>query len=253
MTINKLRRKFGFNRDNIGIISRYIIEKEKWYLHIYNTKKIILENTRNKNKDICLIVGSGWCIDVPVHELSKIFKKVILVDIVHPKQTVHKMKNFFNVEFVTKDISGILEQLIEYKNNKNQNLYNFLRKQNEFFFIKNINPDFVVSVNILSQIAYFPLRYIKRFKLAPETELIAIQKFIEQKHLEMLPKGESLLISDYYEEEFLPDGKLINEKSRIAVQLPREKIIKEWIWDFDLTGNYYTGNPVKFKVVALQV
>lgn len=253
MTINKLRRKFGFNRDNAGIMSRYIAEEKNWRQHIKNTKNFILESTNGINKNICLIIGSGWCLDIPFEELSKIFNKVILTDIIHPRQIEHKMKNFPNVEFETIDVSGIIEPLSRYKKNKNQNLYNFLTDQTEDSFMKNINPDFVVSSNILSQIAYFPVEYIKKYKLASETEQISIQKYIEKQHLKMLPEGKSVLISDYYEEEFMLDGKLINEKSRIAVRLPKEKIIKEWIWDFDLSGNYYTGNPVKFKVAALRV
>ncbi len=137
--------------------------------------------------------------------------------------------------------------------NKNKTLYYFLKEQTENLFIEKIKPDFVVSVNILSQIAYFPLEYIKKYNLASEEEQILIRKMIEKKHFEMLPKGKSVLITDYYEQEFNFDGKLMYEQNRLSVVLPKENIVKEWIWDFDLSGNYHTGTSVKFKVAALQV
>ncbi len=255
MTINKIRRKFGFNADRSGIMSRYLNEEKNWFEHLNNTKDFILKNISGKNKDICLIIGSGWCLDVPVVQLSEIFKKVILADIIHPRQIEHKFRNFPGIEFITLDLTGILKPLLTYKKEKTekQNLYTFLNKQNKVSFIEQINPDFVVSANILSQIAYFPSEYIKRYKLASENELLKIQEMIEKRHLDMLPEKKSILITDFFELEYNFSGQVIKEKNRLSFSLPKEKIIKEWTWDFDLSGNYYTGNPVKFKVAALQV
>jgi len=255
MTINKLRRKFGFGSDHAGIISRYLNEEKNWFEHLNNTKRIILENTHEKNKNICMIIGSGWCLDVPAEELSKMFNKVFLVDIIHPRQVVHKMKKFPNVEFLTLDISGFLEPLYQYKRTYQRNvyLYELLNKHDEISFIKKYNPDFVVSVNILSQLAFFPDKYIERYGLSSKKEQSLIRELIEKRHLEILPEGKSVLITDYYESEYNLNGNFIRGRERLSVPLPKEKIIKEWVWDFDLSGNYYTGNPVKFKVAALQV
>jgi len=253
MLISKLRRKFGFISDHSGIISRYFNEEKNWFEHLNNTKKIILENTQGKNN--CLIIGSGWCLDVPVVELSKIYNKVFLADIIHPGQVVHKMKRFPNIEFLTLDVSGILELLYQYKKNneKNLSLYEFLQKYIGISFVNKYKPDFVVSVNILSQLAFFPDKYIEKYGLTSKKEQFLIRELIEKKHLEILPEGKSVLITDYYESEYSLNGNFINGHERLSVSLPKEKIIKEWVWDFDLSGNYYTGNPVRFKVAALQV
>ncbi len=253
--IKKIVKKFGFKSDQAGIISRYFNEENNWDIHLKNTKDFILESASDKNKNTCLITGSGWCLDVPVKELSEIFDKVILADIIHPREIVHKMKRFPGVEFLTLDISGILEPLYQYnkKNIEKGHLYDFLKDHNDVSFIKECNPDFIVSANILSQLAYFPSKYIERYGLSSKKEQILIRELIEKRHLEMLPKGKSALITDYYESEYNLTGEVINENERLSILLPKEKIVKEWVWDFDLTGNYYTGNPVKFKVAALQV
>ncbi len=255
MKISRLRRKFRFNADHAGIMTRFINEEKNWFEHLNNTKSFILKSAKGKDGGICLIIGSGWCLDVPFEELSKKFSKVILADIIHPRQIEHKIKRFTNIELLTIDVSGFLESLFNYKRDKNinKNLYDFLKEQTENSFIEKIKPDFVVSVNILSQLAYFPVEYIKRHKLASEIDLSLIRKMIEKKHLDILPKGKSVLTTDYYELEYNFEGKLMIEQDRLSVVLPKEKIVKEWIWDFDLSGNYYTRNCVKFKVAALQV
>ena len=255
MIISKLRRKFGFNADHAGIMTRYTNEEKNWFEHLNNTKNFILESAKGKSEGICLIIGSGWCLDVPFEELSKRFSKVILADIIHPRQIEHKIERFTNIELLTIDVFGFLEPLFRYRKdkNKNKNLYDFLKEQTENSFIENIKPDFVVSVNILSQLTYFPVEYIKRYKLASEIDRSLIRKMIEKRHLEILPKGKSAITTDYYELEYNFEGKLIYEQDRLSVVLPKEKIVKEWIWDFDLSGNYHTGNCVKFKVAALQV
>ncbi len=92
MTISKLRRKFGLNSDHGGIMTRFLNEEKNWFEHLNNTKKFILENATEKDGGICLIIGSGWCLDVPFEEVSKKFTKIILADIIHPRQIEHKIK-----------------------------------------------------------------------------------------------------------------------------------------------------------------
>jgi len=250
----KLKRKFGFVKDNIGIMSRYSEEKKNWKEHLNNTERFITEHVTEYKNGLCLILGSGWCLDVPVEELSEKFDKVIFADVIHPRQIKHKVEKIPNIELLTIDISGILEPLYLYKKQKlNENLYEYLKKHVEIKIFDKLNPDFVASVNLLSQLSYFSTEYINMHNLASLNEQVLIKNFIEENHIEILPEGKSVLITDYYAQEYNFKGQLINEQNRLSISLPSDKIKKEWIWDFDLSGNYHTGNPVKFKVAALQV
>ena len=114
---NRILRKFGFKKDQNGIINRYLREKGGWETHLTNTKDVILHSSKNKEKESCLVLGSGWLLDVPIDNLKDTFKKVYLVDIVHPKQITHKYRKYKNIEFIKVDISGYIEPV-----------YNFIKK-----------------------------------------------------------------------------------------------------------------------------
>ncbi len=153
---NKLRRKFGFSADNAGIMSRYLYEEENWNSHLQNTKEFILNNAADKQKDLCMILGSGWCLDIPLQELADMFKQLILVDIVHPRQILNKKKTMPGLEFMTLDISGCLELIYSRKKElqKTNDLIAELRKVNKTLNLFDTNPDYVVSANILTRIIH---------------------------------------------------------------------------------------------------
>ncbi len=255
LKISKIKRAFGFNSDNSGIMTRYLEESLNWKQHLHNTKDFILKNAEGKEKNTCLILGSGWCLDVPVTELSEIFNTVILADIIHPRQVEHKFAEIPNVSFLTVDITGILEPLYFYHKRFRYkvNFKEYISGAEFQNFIQKINPDYIVSVNILSQLSYFPVKFIIKHHLANTNDQQNFKKAVENNHLNILPAGKSVLITDYYEYEYGINDIILNKKNRLSVSLSEKKIQKEWIWNFDLSGNYYTGNPVKFKVAALQV
>ncbi len=255
LTERKLRKIYGFKQDSKGIIERLQNEEAGWSSHIQNTKKTIISEAKDKNRNICMVLGSGWCIDVPLRELSEMFEKIILVDLIHPEYILHQAKKNKKIKIVSFDISGVLNKLYEYKKNriKNVKLTDFLRFNGVAGLFEEIMPDYVISVNLLSQLAYFPSHFIEKHKLATFDESVKIKNKIEKTHLESLPKNKSVLITDFYEFEYNFKGDRIKEQKRLTIGLPGEKIKEEWIWNFDMSGNYHTGNPVKFKVAALQV
>ena len=69
---NRVLRKFGFKKDQNGIINRYLREKGSWKTHLSNTKKFITDFTKNKAKNSCVVLGSGWLLDVPIEYLTRI-------------------------------------------------------------------------------------------------------------------------------------------------------------------------------------
>ena len=74
MFLNKrqiILKKFGFFKDQNGIINRYLREKEAWQAHLSNTRDFIINSSMNKDNSKAVILGSGWLLDIPVDELSK--------------------------------------------------------------------------------------------------------------------------------------------------------------------------------------
>jgi len=251
----KILRKFGFKNDQQGIINRYIRESGGWDTHLQNTKDFILQSAKSKKKKSCVVLGSGWLLDVPIDELSQLFDKIILIDIVHPKQITHKYRKHHNIEFVEADITGLMEpvyhflketQLINAKLSEIEAVYadewyNMLQK-----------TDFVVSVNILNQLDILICDYIKKIDIYSADGIMEFRKTIQQNHLDMLPEAKSCLISDYIELN-LAGGKIVKKKPLVYINLPINKKTKKWQWDFDTYQTYHDGFNTVFQVMGVDV
>jgi hypothetical protein len=249
--LKKITRKFGFQRDREGVITRYLNEKENWASHITNTKNFILESSSDKAKGICLILGSGWWLDLPVDELNELFDVLIFVDVTHPPQIIQKVKSYPKFVLLEHDVTGILKTLIPYKRFSDLDFFQKLSGKAVFDFYNCLKPDFIISSNILSQLSYFPKRYVSQRTNYPEVVQI-ITKSVETEHLKFLQNHKSCLITDYYQYEYIQKDKILNESQRLTIKLPEIHIKKEWIWDFDQKGNFINNRKVMFKVAALQ-
>ena len=250
----KLSKIFGLNKDREGLITRYFNEQKNWESHIQQTKQFILKAAENKKKGLGVILGSGWWLDLPYHELSSIFERLIFIDITHPNQIIHKAKKFPNIELVEADISGALLPLYEMFKQKKQDLdITKLNIENKLGIPNDIQADFVVSLNLLNQLSFFSKNYLNKKKLVSNDKINEIVKLIEQTHINNLPINKSCLITDYYQYEYDQEGILLNESKRLSVELPINSSREEWVWDFDLSGNFINNRKVKFKCAALQV
>lgn len=248
INIKKVRRKFGFSKDKEGLITRYLQEKQNWQSHIDHSKEFILKTAESKKKELCIVLGSGWLLDIPIIELSNLFRKVQLRDISHPSQIIHKFRKYNNIEFVDVDITGVLSQIL--KRNYHSEKLSDINFSNQFQY--DVKPDFVISANILSQLSFFPKVHLQRLDFDGKDEIIEFAKNIERTHINNLPRNKSCLISEYRQFTYDKNDKLVFEENRLLIDLP-DKRKDEWIWDFDLSGNFKTNKKVRFKVAALQV
>jgi len=254
--MTKIQRKFKYNADQKGIAIRYLREKENWQPHLVNSKKFILKSAKNKNKKTAIVLGSGWWLDVPTEELSQIFETVYLVDIIHPKEIIHKTRKFENIKLIEIDITGQTENIFEhiknYKKTKSKiNLLNLKPKTTNFGLPENINPDFVISVNLLNQLDILITSYLRKHNIYTEQEIIKFQQKIQQTHIDNLPKEKTCLITDYKELIYDNKNNLTKEKQLVFVPFPKGKFEQEWTWKFDLTGNYNQNSQTIFKVKAI--
>lgn len=200
-----------------------------------------------------MILGSGWWIDLPIDELHEIFNTLIFIDISHPNQIRLKAEKYPKVKLINADISGVIDVLRKKELYKTKDILPEIEKAFSFDLIKKQEPDFTVSLNLLSQIAYFPLKYVQKKKKFSGIEAKKLSEYIEKKHLEILPKNKSCIITDHYQYEYDSGDNLLSEQKRLKIELPYNSTFKEWIWDFDMSGNYINRRKVKFKVAALQV
>ncbi len=247
-------KNIGFSKDIEGIYTRFLNEGNNWTEHLENTKKSILISSQNKNKDLCVVLGSGWWLDIPVQELSQMFKRLVLVDIVHPSQIKHKAQKYSNIELIEIEITGIGNKIFNVDSSSSLNdliVSTSIAKDFNLSFYNDI--DYLVSANLLSQLTVFFEKYLNQKKRFSLSEVNNFAKLIQQNHLDSLPKGKSCLIADYFEKFYDNNNQILHQGKRIYVDLPEKGNKNEWIWKFDLKGNYKFGKKVYFDVKFLDV
>ena len=251
----KILKKMSFLSDQKGIVRRYKREKNNWDSHLENSKNFILKSIENKSRNSIAILGSGWCLDLPLEEISRKFKSVFLIDIFHPSEIEKLAKKLENITLIEADITnGMIERIFNFvqenkkKKSNELNFDNLLQipqiQLNEF--------DFVVSLNILNQLDILLLDYLKEYFKIEDKKLAEIRKYIQDYHIEILPKSKSCLIADY--EEVLIDKKqqIFKINSSLFTQKIDVKNAQKWVWNFDTKMRYFDEYFTNFNVLAVK-
>ena len=246
-------QKMQYLSDQEGIMHRYIREKENWDLHLKKSKSFILNAAETKQKGKMVVLGSGWLLDLPLDDLSQQFKEIILVDIVHPKQVLRKIEKYPNVTALKEDITGGLINYIyrTIKTDKKKKQKTLLTSANLFSFSLPENTDFVISLNVMCQLHIILIDYIKKFNIYSDSELQNLVTYIQQSHINMLPKGKSCLITDIEEEILDEKDQLVGMNPLIRVDLPTGNFFTNWQWKFDSLMTYRDDFKTFFNTTAI--
>ncbi|HAF28329.1 MAG TPA: hypothetical protein DCG75_04700 [Bacteroidales bacterium] len=245
---SKKLRKMKFTSDQLGIMNRYVREKENWNKHIQESKDFILQSANSKEKGKVVILGSGWLLDVPLQELSEMFLEVLLIDIVHPKRVVKKISKYSNVTLLKADITGGMIDYIYENPNKKEKL---LVPIHPFSFNLPENTDFVISLNIMCQLHIILVDYLKNISIFSDKELKEFDKNIQIAHLKILPEKKTCLITDIEEEILTKDDQTIGVNPLIHVDLPVGNFSKVWQWKFDSKMTYRDDYKTFFNTQAI--
>ncbi|HSH51101.1 MAG TPA: hypothetical protein VK982_05175 [Bacteroidales bacterium] len=246
--------KMKYLSDQKGIINRYIREKDGWDEHNNKCKNFILKSAESKINGKAVILGSGWLLDVPLKELSEEFEEVLLIDINHPPQVLKKIEQYKNVSTQKSDITG---GLIDYvyqtvKTDKKEKTKTLLTAGKLFSYSLPPAVDFVVSLNVMTQLNILLTDYMKTSKLYTDRELQQFALQVQEAHVNILPKEKSCLITEFEEELYDNDGQLIGVNPLIFVDLPESKLPEtKWKWKFDSAMNYREDAKTWFNVVAI--
>jgi len=243
----RIIKKMGYFDDREGLITRYLNQSEYWKSHLEHTRNFILKSAQTKNKGRCVVLGSGWWLDVPVPELAELFEELVLVDITHATQIEKKAKTFPNVRLVQADVTG---QTVNIYHAAKKGALKFLdaKVPCNFGLSTDFSADFYVSPNLLSQLGGLVSEYLERKYKSDGEEIRRISKEIELNHIEMLPINKSCLIVDFQEDISNLKTNMIKTDMRVQANLPAGNFSESWTWDFDLSGNYITNAQVRFRV-----
>ena len=247
----RILKKMNLIKDQQGIVDRFLKEKEGWSSHIQKSQKYISNFIKNKKGNIA-VLGSGWLLDVPIEELSEQFDKVYLIDLYHPAQIRHRVKQFKNVVCIESDITGglINEIYIMSRQSKKKKVNPDITKLLIPKYDININVQSLISINILNQLDTLLVEYLEKHLQVEEEKMVTFRKSIQQQHLNFLKTKESCLITDFEEWVFDANTNNISTKKLVHIDLPNNVSTKYWDWLFDMTGSYNIGKSTILKVVA---
>lgn len=244
--------RMGYFNDQAGILSRYDREKTGWDNHIRSCKSLILRALSLFEPHNIAVLGSGSLLDLPLGEMASEGRIIKLVDIVPPLPYVREAALFDGVTFIEADVTGGLISQI-------------YRSTPRSFIKKNINiealldfegykppegTDMVISLNIMTQLAALPVDYLRRKTSISANEERHIHRTVQQRHLEMLQKYNSVLITDYIEQEGM-SGEEKSPGPLLEIDLPSGVISEKWEWLFDSHKRYNAGKITSFMVAGI--
>ncbi len=241
-------RDMGYVEESRNLAARQDRCRAAWQPHLECTRSLILEAAdRCCRFERALIVGSGLLFDIPSADLSRRFREVILVDILHPWRVRKAVHSFDNVRLASVDITGAVEK-VHAATAAGRGLDVSVCRP-DFFLDDDV--DLVVSVNLLSQLPVIPNGYVARrhHGLAPG----AIREFSRRLvigHLDWLASFACnvCLVSDL--ERLYCDGEDVveREESLWGVNLPGEG--REWIWELAPRPEIEWSRDIRHRVVG---
>jgi len=241
--------KMGYFADQQGIMKRYQGHHIGWEGHLAESRKYVMNFVKKNKPGKVAIMGSGWLLDVPIEELARFSSELILIDIHHPRQIKHKLRNSSNIVFLDYEISGgAAYEAYDLVKAGSRDLDKIKCRG----FKADIEADYFVSLNILDQLDAIIIDYLQKFQSWPVEDINELRKKIQEAHINSLPKGRSCMIADIEELTENKEGVKKN-KQLIFADLSRTKNLKNWLWEFDDSGDYNPGETTYFSVQAMEL
>jgi len=232
-------RRLGYVAEGVAIEARHRRWRKAWKPHLEASRSIILSQAeRCRRRGVAVVLGSGALLDVPLDELAERFMAVYLVDLFHPWSARLKAYPMQNVHLVEHDLLGI--DLDGDPVPAPDRLRNWRHKLPE--------ADFVVSLNLLTQL---PLRPLARWG---ERLGEGWMNRVMQAHLEDLRTGpgHSLLISEFRHRTYDGRGQE-TERDEVLAGLPLPEPLSQWVWPLAPLGEISGDEAFEMDVAAYRL
>jgi len=255
-------RRMGYLYEAIALRARYGRNALSWQPHLENARRSVLTAAqRCRNCERAVILGAGLLLDVPLQELSGLFREVVLVDIVFLPEVRRKVKRYNNVRLVEHDVAGIAERLYQAVREKKARAW---QKEGGKVCLPESVPGLpvgagtaglVVSLNILSQLAFVPKKYAANHLHDLDNELLNTWcRSMVELHYEWLKTlaGDVCLVSDFRYINKDRKGMIMEQGSTIeGIDLPVPDAV--WAWDIAPLGELSRSYSRELVVGAWQV
>jgi len=224
-----LVRKLGYLNEAIEMRRRHRLHRGSWQPHLDNTRQFVLNAAEQcRDRSTVVVLGSGLLLDVPLPEVSAMFRDVVLMDVVCLPEVRRRIKAYGNVRFIERDVTGIAESLF---GNKLRGVPELPDAQPLVSGVSD-HAGLVVSLNILSQLTIIPrafaARHLRGFSPYELDDWCARTVETHYASLRSL-RGDVCLIADYDCVRRDRAGKVVSAGSTIyGLKLPKPDA--SWTW-----------------------
>lgn len=186
-------RALRFDTASAEVEARYKRCAAHWAPHLERTRSAILRAALlAPRRGRAAVLGAGLLHDIPLGELSGLFEEVLLVDVVHSRSCRLRAAIHPNVRCIEADVTGTAPHLVQARKTGGP----LPRVAPDWFAEATETVDFVVSVNLLSQLGCAPASFLAGSH--PPEQIRAFQRHLVESHLDCLRRfsGHSALITD---------------------------------------------------------
>jgi hypothetical protein len=215
-------RRLGYLAESIAIQARHRRCRAAWAGHVAASRAAILDAVaRTSGRGTVAVLGSGAHLDLPLAELAAAFRRVLLVDLVHPWAARRAARRFPNVILVTDDVTGVLETVRA----------GTVATPRRFPLLADPEVDLTISLNLLSQLPVIPVRRLEG--KVPDAELVAFAQALVRSHLGDLEQapGATLLVADVERVVVDRQGRDVDRGSLLA-EVAEPPADSGWWWEF---------------------
>lgn len=241
-----LARRMGYLRESIATEARARRCARAWQAHRARCRSLVLEAMREAGASKrALILGAGLTDDIPLGEISEAFEDVLLLDMVFTPQTHHLARRLGNVSCVEHDLSGVAEAVMR------ANKHALPPKPEPGLPGACAAADFIISINLLSQLPLLPGEWLRAHTDMSEDMLHTWSRMLIEAHVDLLQRQAAAvcLISDIAHIYRDADGRLLEREDRTyAAALPDCET--PWRWQLAPLGEIDRRTSLEARVCA---
>ncbi len=223
-------RHMDYLSEAIAMRQRHRRNRAAWSPHLERSRRFVLDAAeRCRDRTKVVILGAGLLLDVPLAELSTMFREVVLLDIVLLPEIRRVIKEYGNATFIQNDLTNLAEKLY---NNIHQGV-RVLPEAAPGILPVVEGAALVVSLNILSQLWVMPRVYaLRKLPRIDEEKLDDWCRRIVESHYVFLQSLDCqvCLVADHAFVKRDRGGGIVSSGTTIAgLSLPEPQA--SWMWN----------------------
>lgn len=231
----------------VGIWTRHRRQRQAWAAHLTRARALCLraaEACAPEKRRTALVLGAGILLDVPLEQLSGLFRRVVLADMAFLPGTGRLARALGNVELVQADLSGCMDALPG-----PDGLGAPPPVPNLGLGLPDL--DFVYSANLLSQLPLFALSTLRsRMPEAGHEALEAFAASLVRAHLAGLSRLScpACLVTDIRERGFA--GSRLDYETDLLFGVTDLPPGETWVWRLAPRGEHHPDLDVEHLVLG---